>query len=201
MIELVGKRVEPGHPKLEALLDRWLQLIGDPYWTSRDAPWWYNESASMSTLAAAAWLNKGRALLDYRASKIRSKMRWRGRADLWMDIGEEEYVGESKIYWPSLLRRRGHAKTARILSSASYDAKAHLRRDGTTRIGVLFVAPWTPELDDDALANQTSSFIDGSLKVLSRCLAIAWCFRTPWSEVPCSKGFGYPGVVLAINKV
>jgi len=201
MVELVGTRVRRERPKLQLLLDRWVRIVGAPYWTNRDAPWWYNEAASVSSVAAAAWLNEGRALLDYRAPKVRDEVRWKGRADLWMDLGNEEYVGEAKMFWPSLSRRRGHDRTTKMLKWACSDAKHHLQSDGVTRLGVLVVAPWTKPLDDTTFAAQTESFIEGSLRALDDSSAIAWSFRTPWTMVPRSKGFGYPGVILALCEV
>jgi hypothetical protein len=201
MVALKGAQVIAARPKLKVLLDRWLEIISDPYWGERDAPWWYNEAASVSTLAAAAWSHKERALLDYRASKQRANVRWKGRADIWMDLRGEEYVGEAKIFWPSLSRRRGHARTTKMLKTACSDAKAHLDGGGTARIGVLFVAPWTRELDEPTFALQTASFIEGSLRALSESCAVAWSFRTPWGAVPVSKGYGYPGVMVALCEV
>jgi hypothetical protein len=201
MVELRGTRVDPMKPKLKSLLDRWVTLVGDPYWTNRDAPWWYNEAASVSTVAAAAWLNGGRALLDYRATKSHENVQWKGRADIWIDLGEEEYIGEAKMYWPSLSRSKGHGRTTKMLEWARADAKHNLKSKTITRVGLLIISPWTARLDDDALDLQTRSFIDGSIAALEGSAAIAWSFRSPWAMVPRSKGYGYPGVMVALSHV
>lgn len=176
MVALSGTMVRRDRPKLQALLDRWVSTVSDPYWTARDAPWWYNEAASVSSIAAAAWLNAGRALLDYRAPKVRGDVRWKGRADLWMDLGDEEYIGEAKMFWPSLLRRRGHGMTTTMLERACRDAKHNLTSDGVSRVGVLVVAPWTRPLPDTDFRSQTDKFIQGSLTALARATAVAWSF-------------------------
>lgn len=156
-----GVRMIERRPKLESVLARWLNIVNDRYWTERDAPWWYNESASVGSLAAAAWMNEGRALVDYRTPKYRGDTRWKGRADLWMDLGQEEYVGEAKMYWPSLSRRLGHGRTTTMLKRACADAKAHMPVEGTRRIGILIVAPWSKPLSDEKLRRATSRFHRG----------------------------------------
>src|SRR5713226_1261165 len=61
-------------PELRQVLRKWIFVNKDYVhrWDGIDAPWWYNERASVSALAAAAWLAKGIALEEYTTRKTRN---------------------------------------------------------------------------------------------------------------------------------
>ena len=73
---------------LRPVFEQWIRLIPQyaamtrPILGSPDYPFWYNERASIGTIAAAARLAKGAALEEYSARKRGA----RGRADLWILI-------------------------------------------------------------------------------------------------------------------
>ncbi|MBG0847374.1 hypothetical protein H3222_19405 [Pseudomonas chengduensis] len=57
--------------EVRALLKSWVEMV-ERYCTqheNQDNPWWYNERASLSTLAGAAWSSGWSALEEYSSVK------------------------------------------------------------------------------------------------------------------------------------
>ena len=112
-----------------------------------DVGWWYNERASVSLLAGAAGRAGAITLEEYFTDPAQTGRRSRKykyvRQDLYLRIGQSEFVGEAKQLWmrlpsePSRLQR----KVRSSIDEAMNDAKA---KDafGATRIGVVFAVPY-----------------------------------------------------------
>jgi len=81
MAKLRGLQIKPkALAELKAVLSDWLDLMDDPTWGPKDAPWWYNERASLGTLAGAFWRQKGWAFEEYATSRWNGGVRSNGRA-------------------------------------------------------------------------------------------------------------------------
>jgi hypothetical protein len=89
-------------PELRGTLENWRYLMGQRGWGSRDAPWWYNERASLSLLAGALWYADGWAFEEFVTSKRHKRKARRGRGDLMFEVGGLKAVAEAKQCWPAL---------------------------------------------------------------------------------------------------
>src|SRR5438445_755881 len=71
-------------------------------WSGIDAPWWYNERASLSVLAGAIWRAGGIAFEEYSEEKMyvhrheTGHKSYLGRCDLFFEIGSKEFIAEAK---------------------------------------------------------------------------------------------------------
>ena len=64
-----------------------------------DCLYWYNERATVGSLAGAIWRTGGFAVEEYREPKKRKGKHYMGRTDLWFSLGENNrkcYVVEAK---------------------------------------------------------------------------------------------------------
>ena len=201
-----GHHVARLHPALDVwkpVLARWAEIIehhveyyirdGRP----TDAPYWYNERASVSTLAGAAWLTPGSLVLEeYRVERISAsqKSRW-GRADLWFMTAKKEFVVEAKPVFPATPQDVQRPVT-QLLDEACAQAECGNHEECATRVGLVFVAPSIPPQDtvDDFLLKMASA--------LDKCGPdlLAWTFpakaRRLTSTYPGHEGRIFPGVFM-----
>jgi len=88
---------------IEALLSKWVKMHESfCNYSTKDSLYWYNERASISTLAGAVWKCSEFSLEEYRTIKKYRKGSWSGRADLWFTWENREYYVEAKQIWISL---------------------------------------------------------------------------------------------------
>lgn len=116
---------------LRALLESWIKVVKrycDAH--ERDNCWWYNERASLSTLAGAAWAIKGAS--HWRNSARQSEHRHLRRA--WK---AEDYATEDAIYISDALPQR--ASIPMLLKPSS--AASLLQMEGIRSF--ISTAPWT----------------------------------------------------------
>src|SRR4051812_574579 len=104
-------------PEIAPLLKKWIHANREYVHrcVDEDAPWWYLERASVSTVAAAAWLAKGIALEEYTTAKSRLPLKGRPRVsqncrcDLYFSLlknkkknTHHDFICEAKLIWPKL---------------------------------------------------------------------------------------------------
>jgi hypothetical protein len=141
---------------LKPVLKSWVERSFD-YCRSHgfeDNPWWYNERASLSVLAAAAWTTKGWCALEEYAttkqgdippSKADSGSVRSGRCDLW--IGNRTgYAVEAKQAWQSIGpgATGENARVWRQFALAHKDAGSLTCDEADRRVAALFVSPYVP---------------------------------------------------------
>ena len=205
------EKVEPGPlKKLENLLWWWTWLNRDmaKSWKWKDCPWWYNERASISTIAGAVWNAGGTALEEYSSKKRKGGRSAYGRCDLYFRIGRDEYVTEAKLCWLSAGRqaRDMEGNVRYWLDEAYKDAKrtAVDLRGGETILGILFVVPCVPQKsEEDFLGERIKGvqevFIDIAKK--EKC-ALAWIFpRDARKMTYRGAGYIFPGTAVLIKRV
>lgn len=138
---------------LTPLLRSWTEVVMDYCRSDKfeDNPWWYNERASLSTLAGAAWRLKGwQALEEFSTTKrgtpkdspngpVREK---RGRCDLLVAHGTTGFAMESKQAWPVL--GKGLSRLNNAAEAAKKDAGNLTANQADHRIGLVFAAPYIP---------------------------------------------------------
>jgi hypothetical protein len=103
------KYMEPGpFGFLKPALLEWQSMQKLDWWDHKgDAPWWYNERASLSLFAGAVWKCRGWVFEEFsikrRTATTRGKYkRHSGRCDIMFGLGKIQFVGEAKQCWPVL---------------------------------------------------------------------------------------------------
>ena len=166
-----------------------------PVLGSPDYPFWYNERASLGSIAAAAWLANGVALEEYSARKRAS----RGRADLWILIDGARFAIEAKQAWLSLgTRARGSPSQLcqRWLSAAKRDARRLSKEEGF-RVGLVCIAPFLPEGEIDHLESRLRDFC---YEVGRIGVGMAWWFDPIHSPRDDEERRLYPGVLALLAR-
>ena len=112
----------------------------------QDNAYWFNERASISILAAAAWKLYGIALEEYKSKKIKGNNESNGRVDLWLKINEYETLIEAKhrfVKVNSSNLSELQSKIEQGLKKAEDATHASLL-DTNTGVAVLFLVPQIP---------------------------------------------------------
>lgn len=205
-----AENVFPGPlKKLEKLLWEWTWLNREmnKFWEGKDCPWWYNERASISTLAGAVWNAGGIALEEYASRKRKAGRNTLGRCDLYFRIEKEEYVAEAKHCWLNAGSRARFIEVNMVecLDQACIDAKKN--RPGLqgeeTLLGIAFIVPQIPKFDIEKNAvGERIVKVQKILKKIARneC-ALAWIFpRNSRNKLKAEDdGYIYPGTAILIK--
>lgn len=186
---------------IRPVLEEWARVVAKyiKSCNNKDNPWWYNERASLSCLAAAAWRNGGIALEEYYTEKGKEFRSWNGRCDLYFSAGEESFGCEAKQAWCAIGKkaRSGVDEAEKKLKDACKEAR-QLSKDEGRRLGLCFAVPYLPIKDKMHLDTLLNKWIE-ELKSLEYS-SIAWIFPGK-SRYHTHEGELYPGVVLLIREV
>ena len=186
------------HPILKSwteALERYLGCL-----QNEDSPWWYNERATLSSFAAAAWVAEGIALEEYSTEKGKHGEAWKGRCDLFLGIQGQFFGCEAKQVWCAVGRtaRGGRAVVEAGLRKACGDARKLKRREGR-RLGLCFAVPYFPDRDRDHIEGHLKPWLEGLKGIEYSC--IAWSFPEETRYLKSVNGYFYPGVVLVVREV
>jgi hypothetical protein len=177
---------------LEKILWTWVKLNEQFFIQSRDGSWWYNERASISFLAAAAWMAGGVALEEFSAKKKQNKVERSGRADVYLNLKGHEFACEAKYIWLSVNSPKPIVRINTELKSACEDAECLDREEGR-RFGVCFATVYVPEKDatqfDDLILDLQKRISSGDYD------ALAWSFPRKARKLTYekSKHYFHPG--------
>lgn len=206
--------VKAKSPELRLALEHWvdLMLVGDD-WPKNDAPWWYNERASVSQLAGAIWRCRPRfkpawVLEEYAVTRLgtRGAKETQGRCDLMLELGKQRVVAEAKQIWFSAVKS---GDCASVLQENLANAKAQVvtapdHDRAYKRYALAFVVPFVrKELNDDPhkLQARLQKVISSAKRAAPRA-SMAWAFparRRQGLESPRYPGTFYPGCVLVLD--
>jgi hypothetical protein len=180
---------------LEPLLWKWISINKSYSATFDDGLYWYNERATLSSLAGAAWKCGEYALEEFHSDKSYGQDKWLGRADLWFSWKRTEYLIESKQAYLSLSAHAEHSfeKITRALQAARKDATAS-KNSGKRYLGVAFVVPYVPPSQMDNISSLLRTFIDELYEIDYDLMA--YYFQNPSEVLKTEDGYGYPGVVM-----
>jgi hypothetical protein len=195
---------------LAPILQEWARLNNDlgAKWASKeaDAPWWYNERASLSLLAGAIWRVEGWAFEEFSTAKAlalpqTARSHGPGRCDLMFGIRGRTFVAEAKQAWPNLGGSipQAIATTHAALAAACKDA-LRVPDWGYPRLGIVIAAPMLRASKASQLDALVSRYVVG-LSV-DRAVSIAYAFPAAAMDLrPSSayKDFVFPGVVLLVR--
>jgi hypothetical protein len=195
--------------ELKPILEKWCSLnrlyLKE---TQNDCPWWYNERASISILAAAAWKSGHIALEEFSTEKRQSRrdLKGPGRCDLKVRIGTKDFLFEAKQSRLRLSNKPtdGDLKETRRLIFNSLRkacvAAGRLRSGAGRRFGICFVSPRISEAEAGYLDKRLDTLIDLLGEKRKRYHSISWFFATNWEGLR-NKGRIHPGVILLIREV
>lgn len=214
---------------LRPVISNWLQVIHD-YSASHsfeDALWWYNERASLSALAGAAWrTNKWSAMEEFATTKrgilpahgVEEGQIKKGRCDLYISNASTGYAMEAKQAWQSIGERATSAypKMWGALSQASKDAGNLTVDEAEHRVGAVFVCPYIPVNEvlkagstqrrpeiDRKLANElVEAWLKGlRLKTSGEVDGAAWIFPARSGRfIGANKKNYFPGTLLLLKR-
>lgn len=196
--------------ELKPVLEKWCDLNRDfNAKLKEDCPWWYNERASISILAAAAWQTAGfYALEEFSITKGRKRADSErpGRCDLKIWTRSKNGLSfEAKQAWCKLdkgidLKRKYDDILKIYLANAKADAKRLKTRMGR-RFGICFISPRIVAKEKDILAARLDELLD-LLERRQQHDAIAWFFvEDPSLLVDKDTGRLYPGTIILLKEV
>lgn len=147
-------RTHDGDESVRRLLNAWIKAVERYTKTFQDNPWWYNERASLSVLAGAAWtLKDWFALEEFSTIK---RMRTlspgldeghlrNGRCDLFIRNPEESFAIEAKQAVQGIgYRANGATYMNKALKAAWDDVGDLFNWEANRRFAVTFVVPVIP---------------------------------------------------------
>jgi len=182
----------------QPLLEEWLLMI-ERYCSvvEQDAPYWYNERATTSLLAGAAWRCGGIALEEFQTEKqTEGEERIKGRADLRLVIADNWDSIEAKVSY--LSDSHDTPRVVTRLEQACEDVKKVPKAEDELRIGVLFCCPEISVSDYGPVDMKLETFRAALMSIKND--AFAWCFPAITRELtPASgqyKDYRYPGLFL-----
>lgn len=188
---------------LRPILERWCKIndqISRDWKSVGDAPWWYNERASVSVFAGAVWRSGETAFEEFSEQKRSKRLLKAGRFDLWFSAGAREYVGEAKWCWVPFTSSKG--PTGRV-GAAMEQAKADARRippDGSTRrLAIVFGCPYIRPLRPAKLQARIDWLIAESHRVDHD--ALAWVFPRLKTCPEWTDRWLAPGAIVWIKEV
>jgi len=193
----VSFRTEKFRHHFEDILLEWVKLVVDfsNKYDSEDSLYWYNERATLSSLAGAMWRNDCFVLEELSIDKFSNRgEEWPGRADMWLLIGNTEYIIESKQVWVSLSKRASatHKKIITSLKDARKDA-VNAKWNGSKALGMTFVTPRIPPSEVKYKEQYVAKF-QRELKKFDYDF-MAYAFPNE-ARVLSTGGYSYPGVAL-----
>jgi hypothetical protein len=193
-------------PSLKPIIDAWIDEILQRYvnYFSEDVPWRYNERATLSSLAAAAWMVEGGiSLEEYKRQKGKKSNPLTGSCDLFLGTKRACFECEAKQTWCAVGRKAwtGVERARSGLKDACDDAKELPETKGVRRLGLCFLIPYLPIGDKDYVVEQIKKWLKGldGLKKERDC--IAWAFPEKTRYIERSDKQIYPGVVLLVKEV
>jgi hypothetical protein len=195
MTGMNGVTVTSALSKWERPLRTWFDVL-DRYRTasaSPDVAYWYNERATLSTVAGALWLAGYVVLEEYCTRRGgNGPDAGTGRTDLWCKLDGEEYTVEAKqdvkLAYP--------AKPSTLSQWADFQlslASAQCASDdfgATNRLAMVFMVPSLKSPPTDAALEEWTAVVDGFEADVK-----AHYLNAPGIQSPKNSRF-FPGVVL-----
>ena len=190
-------RTERYRRHFSPILNKWAKSIirYTKEYDPNDALYWYNERATLSTLAGAIWRSNFYAFEEFSSKKSsRLREKWVGRTDLWAAMRKTEYAIEAKQAWVALSSRakKNVDRVWKSLRAACRDA-VNSRSPQQKALGVTFAVPRVPKLEHSQVAELTSGF-------LTKIRGLDYDFMSyafpRWDNLIDLSGRLYPGVIL-----
>jgi len=205
MVQAIQGKHVPDLRLLARTLESWIGTTTRiaKAWQPDDAPWWYNERALLSIFAGAVWLARGIAFEEFRAEKRvpgkRTRALYLGRQDLFIQIGKNVFLAESKVVWSAA--SASSAQPNVTIGKALDQVCEEVRRtpsDGDRRLGIVFARPYVRWKHQESIDYHIERWLEKARQVEYSCCA--WVFPAE------SRVFGnelhiLPGMAVFIREV
>ena len=200
-------------PELAAIFKHWRPLMSAADWLDYDdAPWWYNERASLSIFAGAIWKAKGSALEEFSMNKKakEGKTLTSGRCDLWFSHGDHSYRAEAKPCWPALQRDplKTWSAIEKAMTKAEDDARRLPKEKGTGRLAIVLASPRLARQYEDEMSDRLRSFCKKLPEYCGERTGCTWVFpeKAMPSKKPKRTGIRtdtkyYPGTMVVVRSL
>ena len=185
---------------LVPLLNQWNRLnskLSSEWAVVGDAPWWYNERASISVLAGAAWKVGGYAFEEYGSPKTTDGKICAGRLDLQFAIQSQEFIAEAKQCWIPWTSNSSLDCVRDSLAAAERDVR-RCAPHGMRKLAIVFGVPHITEQKREHLWPRLDRLIADAGEANAH--ARAWVFPKR-RQVPIIKGRLYPGAIMWFREV
>lgn len=188
---------------IRPVLRKWISTQKEYIKKSVDYPWWYNERASTSILAAAAWKTSNIALEEFSTIKgVQKEKPKRGRCDIYFTSGREDFVGEVKQAWissGSKIRKSIRGKLEGALKNAKQSTMELQKQEGR-RLAICFAVPYFPKTDKNKLKTLIMKFI-GALNQSSASSYAYYFITKDFDNCEGDDGRLYPGNAIIIKEI
>lgn len=184
---------------LRRVLETWIEInvkLRRQWAPVGDCPWWYNERASLSLLAGAAWRLGGYAFEEFADRKVMQGRRAPGRIDIEFRVGRSSFKAEAKHRWLSMGDGCSFDSVVEAIEAARGDVKK-VKPWKARRLAIVFAAPSFPRSRADEARKRIDSFVRGAKGI--KAGAVAWVF--PDLPGPLAKRSHYPGTAVWIREV
>lgn len=182
-------------------------------WDEKEAPWWYNERASLSIFAGAVWLCGGWAFEEFSAfkkaiSKKGNENKRIGRCDIKFRVGKHKFVAEAKQCWPNIgsNMQEVRSKVKEDLDKACKECEQMIERNikrDYNRLGLVFAVPRLHKSKQENIENILHQFLDELQKISN--VTIAWTFpeyaRSLRSPTGSDRDYIFPGIAMLARLV
>lgn len=187
-----------------------------------DKSWWYNERATLSTLAGAAWSLPGWIALEEFSTKKRGKIPSPsvesgelrpGRCDLLISNQRLSYAIEAKQAWQRIGRNGSGLNTMRKAQRAAWHDCWYLKGESNRRLAVTFVVPTIrmKQAQGDRVDGICQQTVDEIVQrwledcgdfssTPNRRTSYAWIFPKQGKHVQESRAH-FPGVVMILEEM
>lgn len=214
--------------KLSPVVKSWMKILSTySQRNPEDALWWYNERATLSSLAGAAWrVNTGSwmAIEEFRSTKlarapakiaedgsdvpsrgrVESGSVSQGRVDLFLTNGKTQFAIEAKQAWQRIGSNAGnHSRHVHDAMRAAWNDAGHLTPDeGDHRLACTFVVPFIAPGVADQVGDVTDiikAWLDKEVRGL-KAHAIAYHFPGCTRHLRSQRRYVFPGVVMLLRE-
>ena len=203
MVQAIQGKHVPDLRLFAKTLESWIETTTRiaKAWQPDDIPWWYNERALVSIFAGAVWLAGGIAFEEFRTERRvpGKRTRYSGRQDLFIQIGKNRFLAESKILWSAA--SAPNAQPSVTIGKALDQACEEVQRTpsyGERRLGIVFARPYVRWKHQELIDSHIERWLEKARQIGYSCCA--WVFPAE------SRVFGdelniLPGMAVFIREV
>jgi hypothetical protein len=197
-------------PSLEALEEvfaAWPTILTDYANTvPGDLPWWYNETAAVGFLGAAAWRAGGVAIVEFDNDRREAgaSYTFRGRCDLYLKLNGAAYYAEAKQTFHWLGDGPDHAEAIadirRKLDEATAQAEALQREPDAGLLALVFASPRLEATHSDRLDTLLEHW-RSAVQTIDCDAVFTHFYRLGERPLADEQGNLYPGIALFVREV
>jgi hypothetical protein len=170
-----------------------------------DLPWWYNETAAVGFLAAAAWRAGGVAIVEFDSERSdKDARRFRGRCDLYLALSGAAYYAEAKQTFHWLSESVDYVGAVADVQGRLDEATAQLEvlqcEPEAGQLALVFASPRLKASDADNLNDWLTRW-RAALRMVKNAAMYTYFDVDRALDHPGEKDCIYPGIALFVREV